>query len=152
MRLGSKSSTGDPEGEITKVSEVKPNLEQIKKAAEKFVGVIQQTPPAYSAIKIGGRRAYDMARKGQEVKLEPRQVSINRLEITNYDYPYIKFSADVSSGTYIRSLVEDLGSDLGTSAYTTELRRTQIGNFSLDTAIEPKQLDKQQNLDKLLLN
>jgi tRNA pseudouridine55 synthase len=134
MRLGQTSTTGDPEGEITPVSDAVPTRRDIEKALQKFTGKIMQTPPAYSAIKIDGRRAYKLARAGKEVKIEPRQVIINRLELTDFDYPDLKLIADVSSGTYIRSLVKDIGKTLGTGAYTTALRRTQIHEFNLDDA------------------
>jgi tRNA pseudouridine55 synthase len=136
MKLGFSSSTGDPEGEIRGVNTRVPIETEIRTALARFVGEIEQVPPIFSAIKVGGQRAYKLARAGKEVKMEPRQVTINRLEITDYNYPEVKFTADVSSGTYIRSLVEDIGSELGTGAYTTALRRTKIKNFSIDQAVE----------------
>lgn len=138
MYLGATSSTGDPEGEITPVSDKQPTLLEVQKAAQRFTGQIMQTPPAYSAIKVNGQRAYKLARAGKAVKLEARQVTINRLEITYYKYPEAKFAVDVSSGTYIRSLVEDLGVELGTGAYTATLRRTKIGHYLLNSAVEVK--------------
>lgn len=132
--LGETSSTGDPEGEITPVSDVQPSFEEIQKVVIGFVGQISQTPPAYSAIKIDGQRAYKLARAGKEVKIEPRKVTINRLEITEYSYPELKLVADVSSGTYIRTLAEDIGKVLKTDAYTMELRRTKVGKYSIDNA------------------
>lgn len=131
MRLGATSSTGDPEGEITPVSAAKPTEEALKTALKKFTGTIQQIPPSYSAVKVNGRRAYKLAREGKEVKLEPRKVTINRLELLDYSYPDVKLLADVSSGTYIRSLAEDIGSLLGTGAYTKELCRTKVGRNDL---------------------
>jgi tRNA pseudouridine55 synthase len=128
MKLGQTSTTGDPEGEISHVSGNQPTATEVQTALKKFVGTIEQTPPAYSAIKVNGQRAYKLARAGKEVKIEPRQVTINSLELTNYTYPEVKFTADVSSGTYIRTLVEDLGQALGTGAYTIALRRTQVGS------------------------
>jgi tRNA pseudouridine55 synthase len=138
MRLGQTSTTGDPEGEITPVSDTQPTETEIKTAIKKFIGTIDQTPPAYSAIKINGQRAYKLARAGKEVIIEPRQVTINRLEMVNYDYPEVKLVADVSSGTYIRTLVEDLGQTLAAGAYTTALRRTKIGEFFLSDATPVK--------------
>jgi len=134
MQLGATSSTGDPEGEINSVSNRIPTAEEVQGAVSKFVGTIEQVPPAFSAIKIDGQRAYKLARAGKTVEIKPRTVTINRLEILNYNYPEVKLLADVSSGTYIRSLVEDLGKLLGTGAYTIALRRTQIGNFNLEEA------------------
>ena len=137
MRLGQTSTTGDPEGEITAVSDNIPAAADIKAALERFKGPIQQVPPAYSAIKINGQRAYKLARAGKEVKIEPRGVTINRLELVDYSYPEAKLLADVSSGTYIRTLVEDLGHTLGTCAYTTALRRTRVGKFIVEDSIPP---------------
>lgn len=134
MRLGSTSSTGDPEGEIKTVSGTIPTEKALKKALERFIGQIEQIPPAYSAIKIDGRRAYKLAREGKSVKLEPRKVTINRLELVDYNYPEAKLVTDVSSGTYIRSLVEDIAGALGTGAYTTELRRTKGGKYEISQA------------------
>ena len=135
MKLGETSTTGDPEGEITPVSDKIPTKDELNSAIKKFQGVIEQVPPAFSAIKVGGQRAYKLARAGKEVVIEPREITINRLEIVSYDYPEVKLVADVSSGTYIRTLVEDIGKILTTGAYTTALRRTQIADFSFKDAI-----------------
>jgi len=126
-----------------------PTKEQILEAAEGFKGEIEQVPPAFSAIKVNGQRAYKLAREGKEVIIEPRKVTINRLEVTNYDYPNVQFTVNVSSGTYIRTLVEDIAKVLGTGAYTTELRRTEVGNFSITDATEVKKLDV-SNMQNLL--
>lgn len=141
MRLGAKSSTGDPEGEITEVTGPEPSPEELQAAIDKFKGEIEQVPPAFSAIKVNGQRAYKLARAGKEVAIEPRKVRINRLEIIEYRYPEVKLIADVSSGTYIRTLVEDIGAQLHTGAYTTELRRTSIDKFSIKDAIPTKEVD-----------
>lgn len=139
MKLGETSTTGDEEGKKTLFPGFNPGNEpsrsDIEQALESFVGEIEQVPPAYSAVKIDGQRAYKLARAGKEVKLEPRKVTINSLEVTDYSYPLVKFTTNVSSGTYIRSLVEDIGKNLGTGAYMSDLRRTQVGEFSIDKAI-----------------
>lgn len=135
MTLGANSSTGDSEGQLTEISSTEPSLDQIKQALKEFTGDIMQTPPAFSAIKIDGKRAYDMARAGQEVKIEPRPVSVYENKLVGYEYPLVKFVASVSSGTYIRSLSEDMGRFLNTGAYLTGLKRTQIDRFSLEKAI-----------------
>jgi len=135
IRLGENSSTGDPEGETTAVSDTVPTLEALQEVVDRFRGQIQQTPPVYSAIKINGQRAYKLARAGREVVIEPRQVTVNRLEVTAYNYPEVQLVADVSSGTYIRSLAEDIGQALGTGAYTKQLRRTSVGESSLHQAL-----------------
>lgn len=135
MKLGATSTTGDPEGEIKAVADTNPTPEALQEAVEQFRGPIQQVPPAYSAIKVDGQRAYKLARAGKEVKIEPRQVTINRLEVVSYAYPEVKLIADVSSGTYIRTLVEDIAKALGTGAYTTELRRIRIGTIDVVRAV-----------------
>jgi len=140
MHLGQTSSTGDPEGEITPVSDTIPTQSDLKKALLEFTGKIMQTPPAYSAIKIDGQRAYKLARAGKTVTIEPRQVIIDRLELVDYKYPDVRLIAAVSSGTYIRSLVEDIGKTLGTGAYTTTLRRISIGEQNVNDAQPPGDL------------
>jgi tRNA pseudouridine55 synthase len=134
MKLGETSTTADDEGEKTIVSDRVPAREEIEAALAKFTGDIMQTPPIYSAMKVNGQRAYKLARAGQEVVLEARPARINSNELTGYDYPYVKFTSHVSSGTYIRSLVEDVGRELGTGAYMSDLRRTAIGQFVLENA------------------
>jgi len=134
VTLGAVSTTADAEGEITQKSAHRPTETEVKAALNKFIGEISQTPPAYSAIKIDGRRAYKAARAGKPLQIEPRQVKIYEMTDVNYDYPILKFTAKVSSGTYIRSLAEDIGQALGTGAYLSGLRRTQVGQFNLKNA------------------
>jgi len=134
LRLGQTSSTGDPEGEITDAYNIQPSSEQLQAALKKFLGEIEQTPPAYSAIKINGQRAYKLARKGEKVEMPTRKVKVSRLDLINYKYPEVKISCDVSSGTYIRTLVEDIGKQLGTGAYTIQLRRTRVGKWKVGNA------------------
>lgn len=131
ITLGSTSTTGDKEGKITQKSAQKPKLQQIEITLSQFTGKIQQKPHVYSAIKVGGKKAYEMARKGQEVKLEPRDVTIYEITDVKYDYPKLKFTAKVSSGTYIRSLAEDIGEALGTGAYLSALRRAAVGKYNV---------------------
>jgi tRNA pseudouridine55 synthase len=132
LRLGAVSTTGDPEGEIT-INDEAPafTLDEIDVVARQFVGEIEQTPPAFSAIKINGQRAYRLARAGKEVEMPKRKVQIFSLEVLDYQAPYLKIRTHVSSGTYIRSLAEDLGRALGCGAYTTELRRTKIADYDI---------------------
>ncbi len=136
MRLGITSTTGDEEGEKTVVSDQVPSNEQVDAALQKYVGDIMQTPPIFSAMKINGQRAYKLAREGKEVKLEARPVTIHSIELTNYDYPTVTFTAHVGSGTYIRSLVEDVGTTLQTGAYMSDLRRTTVGEFIIEDALQ----------------
>lgn len=132
IRLGAISSTGDPEGEIT-INDEAPEftLDEIDVVARQFVGEIEQTPPAFSAIKINGQRAYRLARAGKEVEMPKRKVQIYSLDVLEYQAPYLKFRTHVGSGTYIRTLAEDLGRALGCGAYTTELRRTKIADYDI---------------------
>jgi len=133
MKLGQTSTTSDEEGEKTKISDNKPTQKELEEVLEQFTGKIEQVPPAFSAIKINGQRAYKLARAGQQVKLDPRKVEIYSLDLGRYDYPTVQFTAKVSSGTYIRSLVADIGEKLGTGAYMSDLRRTQVGKFKIDS-------------------
>lgn len=140
VRLGSTSNTGDDEGEKKHVSDRQPSQDEIKSATKQFVGKIQQIPPAYSAIKIDGQRAYKLARAGKDVKIKPRGVTIYSIEQIEYEYPGLTFTTKVSSGTYIRSLVTDIGEKLGTGAYMSDLRRTQIGDFDVADAMSIDQM------------
>lgn len=150
IKLGETSTTGDEEGEKTKVSDKVPEKSAVLAVLRGFEGKIQQTPPKYSAMKINGQRAYKLARAGKEVKLEPRTVTIYKFTDVKYDYPYVWFTAKVSSGTYIRSLAEDIGQKLGTGAYMGDLRRTKVGEFSLENALSMSS-PKIKNLEQLLL-
>lgn len=136
MKLGETSTTGDSEGEKTAVESHEYTEEEIKNALQAFLGETMQVPPAFSAMKINGQRAYKLARAGKEVQLEARPIHISHIELTDYNYPYIGFTVHVSSGTYIRSLVEDIAKKLGTGAYMSDLRRTKVGEFSIENAID----------------
>ena len=136
IELGKSSTTGDPEGKITTHEVVKiPTREEVETVCRKFIGQITQTLPAFSAIKINGKRAYQLAREGKQIEMPSRQVEIYALEILDYQYPTLKIRTHVSSGTYIRTLGEDIGKSLGTSAYLTALRRIQVGPYKIDDAI-----------------
>lgn len=138
IRLGENSTTGDPEGEITEISGDQPTLSDVQTELEQFTGEIKQRPPMFSAIKINGRRAYDLARKGEVVEMPERTITIYSLQILDYTYPELRIRVHVSSGTYIRTLAEDIGKALRTGAYCSELRRTKVGQWSVEdaTAIE----------------
>jgi tRNA pseudouridine55 synthase len=140
IRLGQTSTTGDPEGDITEVSDRQPTLVEIEEALVRFRGEIKQTPPAFSAIKINGQRAYKLARQGEVVEIPERQVTVFELELLDYSYPEIRIRAHVSSGTYIRTLAEDIGRALGVGAYCTELRRTEIAEWGIEEARELREL------------
>ena len=134
MKLGYTSTTGDLEGEIQKVYNNIFERNEIEGVLKEFIGEIEQTPPKYSAIKINGQRAYKLARKGVDFEVPTRKVKIYNIEILKYDYPELTIRCEVSSGTYIRTLAEDIGGKLGTGAYLTALRRTRIGDYSIEDA------------------
>lgn len=149
--LGRHSPTEDVEGEVSQLaSPPVPTRERIVTAAKAMVGRIEQRPPAYSALKVEGRRAYQLARRGQPVELKPRTVTVYRLEVTAYDYPQLTLEVDCGSGTYIRSLGRDLAESLGTAAVTSALVRTSIGGFRLEEAIDPNRVTKANWADHLL--
>lgn len=141
MKLGQTSTTGDEEGAKTAVSGTAPGQTAVLEALERFSGPIMQVPPVFSAMKINGQRAYKLAREGKAVKLEARPVTIYRNTLMSYDYPCVQFTSEVSSGTYVRSLVEDIGAQLGTGAYMSGLRRSRIGSFQLQDAVDPTSKD-----------
>ena len=148
LTLGATSATGDSEGPIipTENNDSYQNtrssilVRDIAEVLQSFVGRIMQKPHPHSAVKIGGQRAYKLARQGKEVIIEPRKVTIYELQTTNYEYPKLCLTARVSSGTYIRSLAEDIGQKLGTGAYLSALRRTKVGNFDIEKALEVEDL------------
>ena len=135
LKLGFVSSTGDPEGEIQQYSDnLCPKRKTVESVLRSFTGKITQTPPRFSAIKINGERAYKLARKGADFEIPSRKVEIYSIEILDYSYPTLKIRCHVSSGTYIRTLAEDIGKKLGTGAYLTALRRTKIGDYHIEDA------------------
>lgn len=134
FRLGQISTTGDTEGELTEISDRRPTRAQVEAALTQFRGEITQRPPIFSAIKIDGKRAYKLARDGQEVEIPERNITIHSLELVDYSYPELKIRTHVSSGTYIRSLCVDIGKVLETGAYCTALRRTKIAEYDIAEA------------------
>ncbi len=134
FRLGQTSTTGDPEGGIVEVSDHRPSKEEIDRALVAFTGSIMQQPPSFSAVKINGQRAYKLARRGEEVTVPKRLVTIHSIELLSYSYPELVIRAHVGSGTYIRSLAVDIGDVLKTGAYCTQLRRISIATWNLSAA------------------
>ncbi len=136
LRLGYVSSTGDPEGEITPsaVSGAAPTAGQIEAVLRELTGEIEQTVPKFSAVKVNGRRAYQLARAGAEFETPRRKVTVYGIEVLEYRYPELRVRCAVSSGTYIRTLAEDIGAALGTGAYLTALRRTRVGDYRVEDA------------------
>jgi tRNA pseudouridine55 synthase len=150
MKLGAISSTGDPEGNISILNDKVPSRAELNTIVKQFIGNIEQIPPAFSAIKINGQRAYKLARAGQEVALKPRTTTIYRLEVDAYKYPDVQLKTDVSSGTYIRTLVEDIGKKLSTGAYTLELRRESVGDFQVNQSLKIEDIDASKLEDRLI--
>lgn len=134
--LGAVSSTADPEGRIRHSNRQRPSLNTLEAALSRFQGLIWQTPPVFSAIKISGKRAYQLARQGENVEIPRRQVKIYDLKLISYCYPRLEIEVHVSSGTYIRSLAVDLGRVLGSGAYCQQLRRLSIAEYHLDQALK----------------
>ncbi len=133
--LGAESTTDDREGKLTLLPiPADLSLAQIQAALATFVGLTSQLPPAFSAAKVNGRRAYDLARQGKEVVLEPRTVRIDRIDVVRYEFPNLEVEVECGKGTYIRSLARDLGARLGGGAYLTALRRLRVGPYRAEDA------------------
>lgn len=135
--LGEERDTDDSQGMVVVKAKgvLSPTEREVRETLAGFVGEVEQIPPRYSAIKIGGRRAYELARKGKEVVLKPRIVRIRRIKLIRYKYPVLEIEAEVSAGTYIRALARDIGRRLGIGAYLWGLRRTKIGKHSVERSI-----------------
>ncbi len=152
--LGRNSDTEDTEDTEGKVVELYsppiPTFEEITAAAANLTGLIQQRPAAFSAIKVNGRRAYDLARAGKPLELKPRPVHVYRIAVVSYDYPLLTLDVRCGSGTYIRSIGRDLAESLGTAAVMSGLTRTAISRFTLDEAVDPTDLGKDDWAQHLL--
>lgn len=141
IKLGWESTTDDKEGEKKKTRVLKiPSLEEIKNVLQSFQGKIFQIPPLFSAVKIKGKEAYKLARKGEVFSLKPRKVEIKKIRILNYKWPYLKIKVVTGPGVYIRALARDLGRKLGTGGYLAELERIRVGNFSKEKTFKISQL------------
>lgn len=147
ITLGAATPTYDLESTPIPVGSIEAiTLEKAQTVANTFTGVIQQIPPAHSAIKIDGKRVYELARQGKEVKLEPRTVTVNVFELTDWQPPVLSFRVVCSTGTYIRSLANDLGAALGCGGYLSALCRTRIGEFGIEQALQVT--DVEERFDK----
>jgi len=143
IKLGVNSTTDDKEGEKTVIEITsKPSLEKIKKLIPEFEGLVWQTPPIYSAVKIKGEEAYKLARRGQVPEISSRQVEIKKIEILKYQWPKLRLKVLTGPGVYIRSLARDIGQRLKTGGYLTFLERTRVGDFSRDQALSLEQFKK----------
>ena len=142
FRLGARSDTDDSTGQIQEVeiNSTVPTASQVTAQLQTMVGLIQQIPPAFSAVHVEGKRAYALARRGEQVVLQPRTVHIHRISLLSYSWPLLSLEIECGSGTYIRSIARDLGNQLGCGGLMTELQRTSIGQFSIVDAVDPEQL------------
>jgi tRNA pseudouridine55 synthase len=150
IKLGARTATDDPESPEDPVAvEAPPGEEEFRRAVEKFVGAIEQRPPAYSAMKIGGQRAYKLARGGEAVEIAPRTVQVYSVDLVEYAWPIARVRIECGRGTYIRAIARDLGEALGTGGYLTELRRTFVGRYRVDEAVKIEDLSP-ENVDSLV--
>ena len=143
IRLGGRTDTFDSDGKMTQANQpVNVTESQFEEVLKTFIGEIEQTPPPYSAVKVQGRKAYEMARQGEDVELAPRKITVHHLEVLEWAPPEVVIDVHCSSGTYVRSLANDLGEKLGCGAYLVGLRRTKSGRFSLRDAVPLRKLQE----------
>jgi tRNA pseudouridine55 synthase len=136
IRLGGVSTTDDADGEIELIANPpRPSAAEIDFALAGFIGEIEQVPPAFSAAHVEGRRAHKLARRGEQVELQPRRVRIDRIVVLRYEYPELEVAIDCGKGTYIRSIARDLGQRLGCGGYVGKLERLRIGPFRIEDAV-----------------
>jgi len=141
LELHKTSTTGDPEGIIQQTENSKQiTKRQIENVLQKFIGEIEQTSPLFSAVKVGGIRAHKLARQGKVVTMPKRIVHIFTIDLLDFQLPYVKLKITCSSGTYIRTLAEDIGKELGVGAYLTKLTRTRVGNYKIEDSTAPEEL------------
>jgi tRNA pseudouridine55 synthase len=152
VRWGAETDSDDSEGAITRTSDERPAPDQIADLLPRFIGTIMQTPPAYSAIKINGERAYDLARDGEEVNLAPRPVTIHALDLVRTDENEAVLEAQCGKGTYVRAIARDLGRLLGCFGHVVALRRTRVGPFTEEDSVTLAELEAEgaQPFDELL--
>lgn len=147
VTLGVETDSGDLDGKVVKRSETLPQEAEIREVFESFKGKSMQLPPMYSAVKVGGKKLYDLARQGVEIEREAREIEVSRLEITRMELPEVDFIVDCSKGTYVRTLAADIGKKLGCGGVLTALHRTRCGKFSIRDAVtidELKAMDQDQ--------
>lgn len=141
--LGQKTSTADIQGKIVEQAAYDHvTKELVEQALENFRGEIEQVPPMVSAVKLNGKRLYELARKGIEVAREPRKITIRKLDLLDFQSPRVKFYLECSKGTYVRQLAEDIAGKLGTVACIAEIERTKVGPFIIDQAVDLKDLSE----------
>lgn len=144
IKLGISTDTFDCDGQITSTSEVVPSREEIFNALKNFQGTIEQIPPMFSAKKIGGKKLYELARKGKTVERQSRKITL-KTDFLDYSYPFLNVRINCSKGTYVRSIAYDLGQILGCEAHLSALRRIRSGNFHLDDCVDGKLLFSEES-------
>ncbi len=145
LTFGATTDTLDPDGEITAEGDP-PGPEEIQKAIPRFVGRIEQVPPAFSAVNLEGRRAHQLARRGEQPRLSAREVTVHAIRLLGYDPPRLRLQVDCSKGTYIRSLARDLAEACGSCAFVSRLRRLRLGDFRVEEAVEPERFDPEAHV------
>ena len=149
VKLGETSTTDDEEGIKKQLTfDHKPLTNEIEEVIKGFIGRIEQIPPAFSAIKIAGKRAYDLARSGENPEMKPRKVEIKNIGILDYSYPLLRLKVTTAKGVYIRSLARDIGAKLGTGAYLAWLERTRVGKYTKEKSLTLEQF-AEQNKNRL---
>ncbi len=152
VRWGAETDTDDSDGQVTRTSEARPTAAQIHALLPQFLGNILQTPPQYSAIKIGGERAYDLARDGETVELKPRPVTIHRLDILHMEGDETQLVMECGKGAYVRAIARDLGRLLGCYGHVTALRRTRVGPFFEDDSFTLEEIESEGGAADALLS
>ena len=149
MLLGVKTDTQDTSGIVISEAEVKVSDKQIRECVSGFVGDIMQIPPMYSALKVGGKKLYELAREGKEIERKPRQITISNIEIISIDLPRVTMRVSCSKGTYIRTLCNDIGESLGCGAAMEHLIRTRVGEFEIEKSLRLDEINEYQKKDRL---
>jgi len=147
-RLGVETDTLDADGVITRAVDVEVSREDAERAFGRLEGVSRQRPPAYSAVKVGGRRSYEAARAGERLELEPREIRVDAFELTSFEPPDLGFRVVCSGGTYVRVLLADVGTELRCGAHLTSLRRTAIGTYRVEDAVAPDAIERPRPLEE----
>lgn len=151
VRLGARSDTLDADGSVEAVdAAADPGVEAVAQAVAGQMGTFLQVPPQFSALKVGGKRAYDLARAGEDVELAPRPVTIYRAESVRYEWPRLELEIECEGGTYVRSVARDVGETLGCGGLVEMLVRTRIGGFRLENSLDPESLTAENLTEHLL--
>jgi tRNA pseudouridine55 synthase len=150
IKFGATTPTDDPESAESITPNVQPvSIDSVRESLTRFVGNIEQRPPAFSALKVGGRRAYKLARSGETVELKPRIVRVDSIDLLSYEWPFARIRMDCGRGTYVRAIARDLGETLGVGGHLTQLRRTRVGPFFSSDSVLLDQLREDSVVSRL---